>query len=309
MPDNNPWLLIINPSAGKGQDRKILTESEAILNKFNIVYKAVYTEKKGHASDLTSDYITQGFRKIIVAGGDGTLNEVINGIFNQQKIKTPDITVAVIPIGTGNDWIRTYNIPRNTEQAASLINKGNSSIQDIGLVTYFEKGERKQRYFINNAGVGFDAYVVEQSNKKKESGSSGSLLYLFYLLRYLINYKNKECKITVDDEMYQGKILSICVGMGKYNGGGMMPIPDSVVDDGLFDVSVFTDIKKSEVVYHLKKLYNGRIYSFKKVKKFQGKKVYIEIENSCCIEADGELLGQGPFTFEIIPKSIRVISC
>lgn len=308
MPDNNTWLLIVNPSAGKGWNSKISTETERVLLNNNIDFKLVYTDKKGHAADLAADFILQGTRKIIVAGGDGTINEVVNGIFRQKIVSAKDILLAVIPVGTGNDWIKTYNIPENITKAVSLIKEGKTVIQDAGVITFYENNAEKKRYFINNAGVGFDAFVVEQTNKQKEKGSSNSRLYLLFLLRYLLNYKNKKCKIVVDDTLYEGKILSICTGIGKYNGGGMIPLPDSVIDDGLFDVSVFTDISKFEVMLNIKKLYNGSLYKFNKIKKFQGKKVTIEFDEPCLIEADGEIFGRGPFTLENIPGSIRVIS-
>ncbi|MBI5217848.1 MAG: diacylglycerol kinase family lipid kinase [Bacteroidia bacterium] len=308
MPETEKWLVIVNPNAGYGYGKKSSDQISKLLTESGFNFFTVFTTHRYHAVFLVCDYIIKGYRKIIVVGGDGTLNEVANGIFMQKTCPTTDITLAIIPIGTGNDWRKTYQIPDSISEAIELIKRGKTFCQDTGLVSYFENGKQRKSHFINIAGIGFDSYIVEKTNEQKESGRSGKMLYLFNLFKHLLQYKIRQCEVTIDDSLYSGKTMSLCAGIGKYNGGGMMPLPESIPDDGLFDISIFENVTKWEVIKNLKKLYNGNIYNFKKVLKRQGKTITVRFSTPVRVEADGELFGYCPLKFEIIPQSLKIIT-
>ena len=173
------WLVIVNPNAGKGKGLKDWKVIEELLKRRYISYTVMFTESKGHAVILTRDCIKNGCRNIITVGGDGTLNEVVNGVFTSTSCQATEISLALIPVGTGNDWGRMFGIPLDYEKAVAIISEGKQMLHDIGLVTYFDGAEKKLRYFINIAGLGFESDVVRRTNHQKEKGYGGKAIYFF----------------------------------------------------------------------------------------------------------------------------------
>lgn len=301
------WLVIVNPNAGIGKARKDWVQISGLLSRRGLNYLALFTEGPRHAIDLTASYIGKGFRKIIVVGGDGTMNEAVNGIFKQQTVPTTDISLGMLSVGTGNDWGRTFSIPKEYEKAIAVIKAGNSMLQDAGTVSYYNDDKKEERYFINMAGLGFDGLVAQKTNADKMKGKSNPLLYLANLVSSLFSFKSCGARVVVDGEELKDKMFSISIGIGKYNGGGMQQAPDAKPDDGLFDITLIKDMTKLSVVANVIRLYNGTIKKHKKVEGLTGKKVIIESDQPILLEADGESLGHSPFEFNIIPQSIRVI--
>lgn len=307
---NNDWLIIVNPNAGKQKGKKDWEKIASILKKEGFKYHSAFTEDKDHAFRIAEQKITEGFRKLIVVGGDGTINEVVNGIFRQQVAATTDVTLGMILVGTGNDWGRMYNIPEKYEDAVAVIRKGKTFIQDAGHVTFFEGEEKRDRYFSNMAGMGYDALVAQKTNKMKEQGGGGTLSYLINLFAGLFQYKQVTTEIHVDDEkVFEGELFSTSIGICKYNGGGMMQLPQAVPDDGLLDLTLFKDVKKKDVVINIKKLYDGTFLKLPFVETYSGREIRVSTrpKNGIYLETDGESLGHSPFTFRIIPRAIRLI--
>jgi YegS/Rv2252/BmrU family lipid kinase len=310
-PENNHqrWLAIINPNAGKRKGQRDWHKIESTLFKAGIEFKPVFTAAKEHAISITQEHILQGFRNFIVIGGDGTLNEVVNGIFLQDNVPTKDFILAMIPVGTGNDWCRSFEIPFKYKQAIKLIKKRKTHWQDVGLVQFYNSETPKQRYFVNVAGMGYDAIVAAKTNKDKEQGKGGTLLYLKNLFTSLVFYKHTQTVLKVDhDQTYRHKTFSLSVGIGKYNGGGMKQLPLAEVNDGLFDVTLIKKLGKLTVLKEVKNLYDGSFIHHPKVETFRGKNLLIESEPHITLEVDGESLGHSPFRFEIIPSSLQVVA-
>ncbi len=301
------WLVIVNPNAGIGKAERDWPRISVLLDKHGFDYHAVLTKGPMHAIDLVVEYVKLGYRKIIVVGGDGTMNEVVNGIFTQKTTPTTDISLGVVSVGTGNDWGRTYDIPMDYDKAVGVIKKGNTLLQDAGTVSYFNSTRKKERFFINMAGLGFDALVAQKTNADKIRGRGNPMLYLVNLISSLFIYKSCGIKVVVDGKEVRDKIFSISIGIGQYNGGGMRQAPDAKTDDGLFDVTIIRDISRLSVIASVRRLYNGTIKQHKRVASFVGKQILIEAEQPILLETDGESLGNSPFEFNIVPKSVRVI--
>ena len=278
-----------------------------LLKKHEIDFHPVFTENRGHAIALTKEYILKGYRKIISVGGDGTLNEVVNGIFWQKCANPLDITIAVISVGTGNDWGRTYHIPADYDKSIALIKKEDTFIQDAGMVNFANGPGMNSRYFINMVGLGFDGLVAKKTNADKDLGKGNALVYFKNIFLSLFAFKSVPARILVDDLEMQHNIFSISVGIGQFNGGGMKQAPDAIPDDGLFDLTIIKDMSKWSVIANVSRLYNGTIGKHKKVEMLQGRQIIIEPRIPVLMEADGESLGQSPFTFSIIPKSLKVV--
>jgi len=148
----NHWLVILNPHAGSGRGQKDQSEIIRLLDKSKLPYRLAVSDYPKHTIQLTMHAIADGYRRIIVAGGDGTLNEVVNGIFIQNNCSPEDIIVGVIPVGTGNDWIKTFGIPNDYKAALEIILKGDVMQQDVGRISYAENNIQKVCYFANMAG-------------------------------------------------------------------------------------------------------------------------------------------------------------
>lgn len=312
MGDNYKWLVVVNPMASVGKSGKDWPVIRQKLVDAGIDFDDILTEYPRHAIEIVRNAIVEkGYRKFISVGGDGTNNEVINGIFTQDVVPTNDITMATIPIGTGNDWRRTFNIPLEYDDVIEIIKTGNVFVHDIGKLTYYNDGDPKIRYFLNAAGTGLDEMVCSSTNLMKRQGKGGTIRYLISVVKCLFKYKITHVQVTMDDEMvFDDNILSLSVGNCRYNGGGMMMMPNAIPDDGLLDVTVIRKVSIFKFAANVKNIYDGSfIHKIKEVQTFRGKKIRIVSipPHSLMVETEGENLNNSPFDFEILPKAINVI--
>ncbi len=302
------WMVIVNPKAGSGRGLKDWPIISNQMYNSGLRFTCVFTEHKFHAIELTVKAINDGFRHIVAVGGDGTIHEVVNGIFIQKEVPTTDIYLAVIPAGTGNDWIRMYGISSTYSEAVDALVQKRTVLQDVGKVEFFETRVPHVRYMANVAGLGFDAVVNLKYNNLKDQGKYGKSLYLRSTLNTFLKYTSKHFDIKVDGEpFYNGMVFSGAVGIGKYNGGGMQQTPNAAVDDGLMDLTIITHMSKFKVLRKFKMLFTGKIYSLPSVLFRQCKTIEINTTPETRIEIDGEAVGTSPFRFELVPRSIRVV--
>lgn len=302
------WFVIVNPVAGSGRGLIDFPQISRLLRNDDIRHDAVFTEHKHHATELTVTAANQGYRKIIVIGGDGTLNEVVNGLFIQKAVEPREMLLAVIAVGTGNDWVRTFGIPQHYSEAIRAIREERSFLQDVGTVTYTESHYTQTRYMANVAGLGFDAHVISTFNHLKMKGYKGGWMYLYSILKSYFRYKSSGARIWVDDEVvFNDLMFSLAIGICKYNGGGVQQLPNALADDGLLDLTIIRPVHWWHIVFRLKKLFNGDIYQIGHVIHAQGRKVRIEAAPSIQLETDGELMGGTPVEVNIRQRAIRVV--
>lgn len=302
------WFVIVNPVAGSGRGLIDFPQISRLLRNDDIRHDAVFTEHKHHATELTVTAANQGYRRIIVIGGDGTLNEVVNGLFIQKAVEPCEILLAVIAVGTGNDWVRTFGIPQHYSEAIRAIREERSFLQDVGTVTYTESHYTQTRYMANVAGLGFDAHVISTFNHLKIKGYKGGWMYLYSILKSYFRYKSSGARIWVDDEVvFNDLMFSLAIGICKYNGGGVQQLPNALADDGLLDLTIIRPVHWWHIVFRLKKLFNGDIYQIGHVIHAQGRKVRIEAAPSIQLETDGELMGGTPVEVNIRQRAIRVV--
>lgn len=296
------WFVIINPTSGNGRAKKKWPTIKRLLVQHGFHFKYAFTEYPGHAQLLVNQYIKHNFSRFISVGGDGTLHGIVNGIMTQTNVPFTDIKVGVIPIGTGNDWVKTHQIPRDIERAIQLIKKEQCSQQDIGKIEFLNS-ELPPVYFNNLAGIGFDAYVVSKVSKHK---NLGAIAYLLAAVIGLFSFKNFNSRVIINSEDISGKTLMILIGLCKYSGGGMQLTNQPNSFDGLFDVSIVENLSKFEILKHLPKLFNGKIHTVKRVQhlKTTSLKIYVESEACLLVEADGELVGAGAIELSLIPKAL-----
>ena len=303
----NEWCAIVNPNAGNGKGKKDWKRISDLLDKNGIPFNMRLTEKKGHAIEFTRDLIRSGYRKFISVGGDGTLNEIVNGIFTQDHCPTTDCIISKIPVGTGNDWGRMFGIPLVYEGAVNVIKEEKQMRHDVGFISYFDGDKPEKRFFINIGGLGFESVVVKKTNSQKEKGKSNKAIYFWSLITSLLSYRNIPVSITIDGKTMNTKIFSINVGNGRYCGGGMRQTPEAFPDDGLLDITVIREIGRIEIIRSLKLLYDGTLLSHPKIDGYRSISLKVESEVPVFLEADGESLGHTPAEFGIIPSALNIV--
>ncbi len=301
------WYVILNPVAGGGKARREWKNMESLFQANGFEFELGETNDKGHAIVLAKEAIKKGYRNIIAIGGDGTNNEVVNGIFKQKDVPTKEISYALIPIGTGNDWRRTYNISKNYRKWIPLIKNKKTKFQDIGLASYYSEGEKLERYFVNVAGMAYDAFIGKKSAERK--GGVSKLVYLSLVLKYLFSYENKKAAVIFGDQDFEAKFYSINIGICKYSGGGMQLVPHAIPDDGLLALTYDGGLSKLEILKITPSLFSGNIGKHKKVFTHQVKQLRVEAreDRPTYLEVDGEFLGETPCEFTILEKSLNVI--
>lgn len=302
------WFVVVNPVAGNGCGLDDFPQISKMLREAGIAYEPVFTEHKCHATELTVSAVKQGYRHIIVVGGDGTLHEVVNGLFIQQEVDPKEVLLAVIAVGTGNDWVRTVGIPRRHRDAIQAIAEENHFLQDVGVVTYEESRYKQSRYMANVAGAGFDATVAKHIAHLRQKHKLRKWSYTWGLIRSYFGYKSTGVKVWIDDRMvYNNLLFSLAIGIGKYNGGGVQQLPDAVTDDGLLDISLIRPIHIWHIIFRFHYLFNGGIYRIRHVLKERGEKIRIESSPEILLEIDGELVGGTPVEFTVLHRAIKIV--
>ncbi len=305
---NNRWYVVVNPRSGKGKGLTDWPVINSLLREAAIEFDANFTLRKYHAVEMAFEAITLGYRKIIVVGGDGTLHEVVGGVMMQKHCPSTDVTLAVFAVGTGNDWVRMYGVPKNYSETVRSLLVGRTFLQDVGRVTYYESRVQQVRYLCNAGGIAFDAYVSKRVNRLKSKGYKGTWLYILSGAREFMRPRSTRYLIYIeDDPVFCDKLFSTTIGIGRYNGGGLAQTPLAVVDDGLFDITIIPRMNLVRMLWRLRSIYSGNIYNMKGVSLYRGASITIKCNKETPLELDGEDCGVSDFTFEIMPRAIKVI--
>lgn len=304
------WMIILNPAAANGKAGKKWPLLKASLLKHLPDITVVSTQYPGHAIELAENAILNGYRHLIAVGGDGTNHEVANGILRQKAVPSREIWYALLPVGTGNDWIRTHRIPRQLDQWLNMLDEGHCTIQDAGLVTYWENDQEKHRYFVNVAGMAYDAFVVRYGELHRD-WVRNRFFYLLLILRCLFKYRLNRAIIETTDLQVQDRFYTINVGICRYSGGGMQLVPQADPTDGLFALTYAGPVSKLGVLFNTWRFYNGTIGGHPKIETVQAIALTVsaaEGEESILLEADGEFLGHGPAHFSLITNALKVVT-
>lgn len=300
------WFVIINPISGGGKAVKLWKKLRVLLEQAEIEFEFAQTKYPNHAFELTQAAMQAGALRILIIGGDGTANEVVNGLM--QYAATPDsIALAMISVGTGNDWVRTIGKPASFRSMILGLKASQTFAHDVGVLEYAGTNGRTKRYFINIAGLGFDGYVAYKLSRSSSFFSGSKIQYWIGLMQSLFTYKHTRVNFTVDDESVTMQTLSVAAGICKYNGGGMQQLPHADFNDGLLDMTVISNMHKLKMILSLPKLASGSFIRMQSVKTFRGKQITIESDKTIHVETDGEYLGTTPVQIHIIPSAIRVV--
>ena len=300
-----PWAILVNPAAGSGKAHKIWPRVEKKLNLQGIDHQVAFSDGPGDISRLASQFVHNGFRRFAAMGGDGTLNELINGLFDQDLVNTQQILIASIPIGTGNDWIKSHYPGIGLTDIITLMGKGRYDYQDVGLVS----GSNGQTvHFGNVAEFGFGGLVVQRIRRLKRF-RLGALAYLVGILAGLYQYRPTKIHFMSDQNNGDSDLFNLVVAIGNFAGGGMKISPSALTDDGLFDITIVEPIKPLKAVANLAKLFDGSFVNLPEVTVFQSSQLQIATDDEVMAEVDGDVIGiGGNFTISIRKKALRVLS-
>ncbi len=305
------WRVIVSSRSGGGKARRDWPEIAKMLKARSIEFSEKITDHAYHAIELAREAVLEGFRKLLVLGGDGAIHEVLNGLYSQEEVSPSEVTLGLIPVGSGNDWSRLHKIPSDYEAAVDLIADAerHTRVQDVARVDTLMDGKPYCRHMMNIGGLGFDSEVCHRFDLAKERGHASDRQYLKSLLSGFLSYKCLKFKVSVDgQEFYRGPAFSVALGIGKYCGGGMMQTPEAIPDDGLIDVTVVGKVSKLQFLHKVPSLFRGDIFKNKEVIHTRGRQVDISAAPYSYMEVDGEPVGITPVHVAVIPAGVKVVS-
>ncbi len=306
-------VVVVNPSSQGGKLGKRWTELADTIGRA-FPFDDVHTRAPGDATRLTREALRGGAQRIVAIGGDGTVNEVVNGFFERGEPIAPEASFALLPFGTGGDFRRTLHLPTDIAGAAAVIAANHRKKIDVGRITFVSSssitpGDRVTRMFANIASFGVSGVVdrlVNESGKKL-----GRLSFLYATARATWSYKNQRVQLVFDGkDRVDATINTVAVANGRFFGGAMMVAPRAEVDDGMFDVISLGDFTFGDLLTSGRRLYKGSHLSMDKVTSRRAKVVEAEgIDPTEVIEldVDGEAPGRLPARFEVLPSALWMV--
>jgi len=303
---NKQIMAIVNPASSNGKTGRRWPELNRLMQKKGLVYESILTNGPGDASKIARRAVEDGYRIILSVGGDGTLNEIVNGIFEVNDELRKMVTIGVLSMGTGGDFVRTLQIPKDIDKAIDCVAGGQKRRIDLGMVTFLNpNGEKNQRYFCNIADIGLGGDTAARVNRTTKV-FGGFISFLYSTIISLFLYKNKNITAVIDEKIERiTKITTLVIANGQYFGGGMKIAPLARTDDALFDILFLHDMSKTKLLFNLFKVYKGKHLAVKGVELMRGKKVVITSPEEALLELDGEQPGKTPLEIEIIPGAIE----
>ena len=307
-------VIIANPNAGSGKVKRHWDKISRDIHDSIGVAEGRFTSRPGDATRMVKDAILQGFEQVIVVGGDGSVNEAINGWFDETgKAHNPEVSMVIYPHGTGGDFARSIGVTGNDLSALFL--EASDKLIDVGVASgVSHSGQPLRHYFLNISSFGSSGVISNNVNQMTRVGKflGGKVAYALGTVKGLVSYRNKRVRLRVDDTYEEELVVNtVAVANGRYFGGSMKVAPVAYVDDGLFDVVVMGDINLVDFIKHNGKLYRGEHLDSPGFSMVRGKKVVatpVGHNDEVLIETDGETPGRLPVTYEILPKALKLFA-
>ncbi|MEP6755315.1 MAG: diacylglycerol kinase family protein [Chthonomonadales bacterium] len=291
--------VILNPKSGRGDGRQnadrlksLLAESASILGP-PIETEVHVTTSASESTELARSLATDPKRIVAAAGGDGTLHQVVRGMVGGVS------PLGIIPLGTGNDFVRTVGIPQDLKLAVQTLFNGVLQPLDIGTVNGLP--------FINVARSGFDAVVAERVNRGFRY-LKGAAAYNAGILSTLFRFKPSNVKIIIDDQVWEGRAMLCSVANAQYYGGGMRIAPNAQIDDGLLDLVILKETGLLEFLLAFPRVFKGTHIDHPKITILQGRNIRVVTDPPQPIFVDGEVIGKTPAEYSIIPAALQVVT-
>ena len=345
--NNDKWLVVVNVFAASKKAGSVWKRAAVMLENAGVPYKAMFTGGADNAIAISRKAAAKGYRKFLAVGGDGTVHDVLNGIAEyvyssgvglgvgsgsgfgssgEGGVSISDFTLGVLPVGSGNDWVKSTGVPKELERAVEVIARGHTQRQDVVRVATLDYSgsasdlaaassadELNVSYMVNVGGVGIDARVCEIVNRKKEQGRRGKKLYVQALLYCILHRTTSRAVVYCDGaEIFRGDYYSMAFGVGKYSGGGMRQTPLAELGDGLLDVTVIPQVSVGTIIKAAPRLFTDTFHKgvVSQLETAQCASVFVLPEtgsDSEPVEVDGEVIGRAPVRMDVMADGINVI--
>lgn len=303
------WYFIVNPCAGSGKTMSHWKPAESWLLARGIPFVSVMTDYKQHAIELARDAASKGYRRIVAVGGDGSVHEAFNGLCSwcvENGVPFSDFTLAVIPIGSGNDWIKSLGIKNDPMKAVRLLEGPDMGRMDVVSCRFADF----TRYMVNVGGAGFDSNVCVRVNAQKEMGKRSRLIYIASLIHTIFHTRTIRLRLVADGvTVFEGPCFSVALGNGKFSGGGMRQVPLADMNDGLLDYMVVPRMSLPVLLTKVPLLFSGKLYKTDRVVMGTCRSLEIlplDAESAVPVEIDGEVEGNLPLAVSNTGESIAV---
>jgi diacylglycerol kinase (ATP) len=296
-------VFVVNPVAGNGATERRWPEIAHRAAAYGLSGEALLTEHPAHAAALAERAAEDGAGLIVVVGGDGTVNEVVNGLVRARRA---DVDLALLPQGTGDDFARTFEIPSDLEGALAAATGTTVRAVDIGRATFRGwDGAETERYFANFAGAGISGAIARRGAATSRR-LGARLAYFWATVAVFVRWQAAEVRVQIDGEDREGRMYEVLVANGAYAAGGMWVAPNALVDDGLFEAVLIKDVTKPEFVATFPKIYRGKHVGHPKVEILRGSTVAVDADTPLPVVLDGEQPGTTPIRFEVVPHALRL---
>ena len=284
-------LIVANPEAGNRKAAKVAASARSFFERQGLHCELQQTTATANAQKVVETHLTSDITDLVVIGGDGTLNEAVNGISH------PDVVVSIISSGTGNDFIKNIEIGNTLEEQFQTVLDGQVFSIDLGLCN--------ERKFLNGVGIGFDGQIVRDMLHRK-TWLTGHAAYYYHVLRILASYQERDFTFRLDEQPYQEKLILMTIGNGTTFGGGFKLTPHAILNDGLLDVCCIGAIGAFRRFLNVPRLSNGSHGKLPEVDFHQAKSVQISDNPLLEGHIDGEYLGKPPFRISIAPNKLKI---
>lgn len=301
-------FIIVNPVSANNSTAKEWPQFKKILLENGYEFETVITEYPGHATELSKNALKAGYGTIMSVGGDGTMNEVVNGFFIDGQPIAENSRLVVFSRGTGCDFIKTLGIKKGIENLLEILARNEEKQVDVGCVSFIDNGEKiNTRYFVNVADIGIGAETANRVNKHSKL-LKGFLSFMLGAVSTIIMYKNKDFEVIIDDKtVISERMNSVIIANGRYFGGGMKVAPDALLDDGLFDIIIFGDLSKPDLIKSFPLIYDGKHLTHPKLRFYRGNRIKVKSGGKGLVEVDGEIPGSDDAEFELLPKALKIL--
>lgn len=303
---SHEWHIISNPNTSS--KNRIIDESFLLdhFKKMNIPYAMHLSDGAGKGWAIAKELCKSGIRHLMVFGGDGSINEVVNGIY-ESGANPEEVYLAIVPFGTGNDFCRTLGYPRHPHEFLLFMNKAQFAPTDVGVVETVVDGEvTARRHFINIAGFAFDAAVINETTKGKPKLFPNAV-YLMKLVKVLFGYPCTPVHITTEEVEYCDEMFTIACGNAQYNGNGMRQVPMADPHDGQLDLVTIRKIRPLKVIANVKNLFSGKHISLPEARVTRTRFVEIRADKPILGEVEGEMLQTGNYRIHIADRRLNVL--
>jgi YegS/Rv2252/BmrU family lipid kinase len=300
-------FLVVNPRSAGGQTGKRWAEISGHVTRVIGDFGFGFTERAMDAVRLTRDALADGYECVAAVGGDGTINEVVNGFFADGKAINPNAALGLIPRGTGGDFRRAFGWDLDLDAALQRLRTDKTEPFDVGLAEYVNhQGQKESRYFANIASFGVSAAVAHEVNIGSKA-LGGNLSFVWGTLKALAKYSDRKVRLRVDGgEPEELEITAVAASNGRYFGSGMCVAPEAITHDGLLDLTVWRQYGLTDFVIKSKGLYSGEHIQWKKTRYSRCRSLEAESDQEVLLEMDGEVPGKLPCRITILPGAIRL---